>query len=312
MDLSVIIVTYNSERFIGPCLASLRRNCDTLRTELIVVDNGSTDGTLASVRAAWRDATIIQNQTNLGFAAANNQGARAVSGAYLLLLNADTVLLDQNLKRAIEYARQTGASVLGPKIVGGDGILQHTWDTSNTVGKYLRDILTLATFSKRFGLAKWLPLTEPTRVGFLVGAALLIPRAAYEKHGLFDERFFFCCEERDLCLRYIQAGEQVLYFPQWLICHYGGGGEPLSRFHLENWIRASIMFVDKHGSVSQRTLIRPLFLLFLLSYTCVFLAKAVFLTNRNYLRAAKVHASVLLWVAFLRCAPPSALGNAAH
>src|SRR5215469_10365738 len=100
VKLSIIIVTYNSGVFIGPCLKSLRRTCACLPAELIVVDNGSTDQTVSAVLVEWPDATVVRNSGNRGLAAANNQGARVSRGEFLLLLNADTVLLDQNLSSA--------------------------------------------------------------------------------------------------------------------------------------------------------------------------------------------------------------------
>src|SRR5262249_43371201 len=153
-----------------------------------------------------------------GFAAANNQGAELAYGRHLLLLNADTVLLDKNLAHALEYARTNGVAVLGPKMVSKDGTLQRTWDTHNSVGSYLRNLIGLAFFLRHFRREQDPVPSEPMPVRFLVGAALLVSRDAWEEHGLFDERFFFCCEERDLCMRYALAGEQQVYFPGWLIC----------------------------------------------------------------------------------------------
>ena len=294
MKLSIIIVTYNSAAFIQPCLKSLRLACGSMASELIIVDNGSRDQTLREVENEWPNATILKNSNNLGFAAANNQGAKIAQGDYLLLLNADTVLLDQNLAPALEYAERERVAILGPKMVGADGILQRTWNTRNTVGSYLSGIFSMAIFRNRFCPAQQAIPTAPLSVQFLVGAALLIARPAYERHGLFDERFFFCCEERDLCYRYARAGEVQIYFPGWGICHYGGSGNSVSRFHLHNWIRTSIQFTDKHGSLLQRGLVRALFPIYLLTHTVACLLRGLFGRGDNNLKWTRLYAEALI------------------
>lgn len=293
MKLSIIIVTYNSGIFIGPCLKSLRRACGCLAAQLIVVDNGSTDQTVSAALAEWPDATILRNSGNRGFAIANNQGARIGRGDFLLLLNADTVLLDQNLQSALEYAERQNVAILGPRIVGTDGALQRTWDTQNSVGSYLSDIVSLATSSRRFRREASSAPLAPLPVRFLVGAVLLISRVAYERYGLFDERFFFCCEERDLCLRLASAGEHLIYFPQWSVLHYGGGGSSASRFHLDNWIKASFLFTDKHGVMRHRILVRVVFPLYLLTNCAAFLLKAFARRKRQYWRLAVLYGGAL-------------------
>lgn len=293
MKLSVIIVTYNSQKFIGPCLSSLRRSCSSFAAELIIVDNGSIDDTLAAVLHHWPTARILSNGTNLGFAAANNQGAKVATGDYLLLLNADTEQLDEKLAAALQYAEQRKTAVLGPKMVGADGALQRTWDARNTIASYMNDIIALATFRRRVRRQKLSVPAEPLPVAFLVGAALLISRSAYQRHGLFDERFFFNCEERDLCYRYVRAGELLVYYPHWVTKHYGSGGESISRFHLETWIRASCKLVAKHGSPVQRCLIGPLFAFYLVSYTSAFVLKWALRREAVQLRAARLYTHML-------------------
>jgi GT2 family glycosyltransferase len=293
LKLSIIIVTYNSGAFIGPCLESLRRACSSLAAELIIVDNGSSDDTLAEALRCWPEARLLRNRTNRGFAAANNQGAKVATGEYLLLLNADTEQLDEHLTSALHYAEQHQIAVLGPQMLGTDGKPQWTWDIKNTVASYMDDIVSLTTFRPRIlGRKREMP-AAPMPVRFLIGAALLIARAAYERHGLFDERFFFCCEERDLCYRYAQAGQSQVFYPYWVIRHHGSGGQTVSRFHLENWIRASLKLVAKNGSHVQRCLIGPLFGLFLASYTAASGLKWAFRREPLQLRATRLYAQML-------------------
>ncbi len=290
------MVTYNSARFIPACLESLRQAGAELRTELIVVDNGSADDTLALVNEAWPGATIIQNDRNLGFAAANNIGARQSRGDYLLLLNADTVFLDDHLNEAFEHARRTGVAILGPRMVGADNRVQRTWALRNSVADYLKGIFSLALSSKRLSRAEPVQPEIPLDVEFLVGAALLIDRRAWNRHGPFDEQFFFTCEERDLCLRYVQAGERVVYYPGWTILHYGGGGAKVSEFHLRHWIVASLQFVKKHGTLIQLLLARVGLAALVTTHSLVSVARAIRRGERLTLHGLKEYCGAWLWV----------------
>jgi hypothetical protein len=214
----------------------------------------------------------------------------------LLLLNADTVLRDGNLIKALEYAETNRVAILGPKMLSPNGTLQRTWDTDNSVASYLRDLSSLALFWKSLWRSEPPVLSEPTAVRFLLGAAMLAERETFTRPGLFDERYFFCCEERDLCLRYARAGERMFYFPEWVICHYGGGGKPTSRLHVDNWVKTSVLFADKHGSLAERLLMRLVLPILLFTHTLAFLLKGAIGANAAHLKTAMVYARALAQV----------------
>jgi len=290
--VSVIIVAHDSERIIVPCLSSIVRQMGDLTFEIILVDNASLDGTVETVRREFPEVRLIENQENVGFAAANNQGAAVAKGAFLCLLNSDTELRSGTLQ-AIQYAKAHHTAILGPKTVDADGNVQRSWDVRNSVASYIGDIFSMALFLRKLRRRQEPVPETPTAARFLVGSALLIDAEAWQRHGLLDERFFFSCEERDLCFRYARAGEKIVFFPGWLVLHHGATGRPDSRFHVENWIRSSLLFADKHGRTAGRIAMRIALLLFLLSYSVVSVAKGVLQASGPSMRRSGLYATLL-------------------
>lgn len=275
-DISIIIVSYNSWAYLEPCLKSIKEKLCNITYEVIVVDNDSQDETVPRLRVDFPEVLLIRNEGNLGFGVANNRGALKAKGDYLFLLNADTLLLDQNIIHAIQYARENNIAILGPKMVGEKGELQVTWDTDVSLWRYIRSIASMGLLlGKLFKRTTHEP-DGPIAVGFLVGAAMLIQRSAYDRLGLFDERFFFTCEERDLCMRYQNAGLMMAYYPDWCLLHYGGSGTPMSEFQLWNWAKASRQLVEKHGSTKQCFFFHVSILLFLVSYSAQYFFRSFF------------------------------------
>ncbi|MBM3502917.1 MAG: glycosyltransferase family 2 protein [Alphaproteobacteria bacterium] len=206
--VSVVTVTYNSAAVIEPCLASLRGV-----EEVIVVDNASRDDTLARARQTRPDVHVIASDTNLGFGVANNRGAAAARGDYVLFLNPDAVLADGALTALTTTAASFPEAVLlGPRIENRDGrpIVSHD-----------ADLLT----RRRMGAAREAyPATLPDGPccsGFLSGAALFARRSALPKPA-FDERLFLYFEDDDLCLRLWRAGMPMVYVPEAVVRHLGG------------------------------------------------------------------------------------------
>jgi GT2 family glycosyltransferase len=211
---------------------------------------------------------LIENSANVGFAGANNQAAAVAQGEYLFLLNADTELLDDGINEALRYARANRIAVLGPRTVGLAGTMLKTWDRHNSLFNYLWTILSGALFLKRFYSSDTQPSSPecPIPVGFLVGSAMLIDRNVYQRLGLFDERFFFTGEERDLCMRYSKADLKLVFFPGWSIFHHVGSGDGQSCFHFVNWIKSSRLLARKHGGVAGWGLMYVAMLLYTLTY----------------------------------------------
>lgn len=226
MDLSIVIVSYNTRDLLRACLESVRATLRGLRYETIVVDNGSTDGSLEIVTSNFPTVTLIRNDENAGFATANNQGIRRSSGRYLLLLNSDAVLLDNAARRMVAFMdAHPGAGGVGGQLRNPDGSFQ------NSHGRFpgLLDETCLL-----LGLPDQLrPAGYPTypeagsseccRVDWVSGALLMVRRQAADEIGLLDEDFFMYAEEMDWCYRLQQGGWPVYYLPDARAVHWGGG-----------------------------------------------------------------------------------------
>jgi len=305
VDVSILIVTYNSKKYIVSCLNSIDRYCKGTEHEIIMVDNASSDGTADLVGSRYPNVQLLENQLNIGFGAANNQAALRAQGEFLFLLNADTELLDYGITLALAYARECGAAILGPRTFDGHGVQLRTCDKFNSVGRQISGYLSMALYLGRIrslfvpsdasaDLNTYCDRAED--VSFIVGSAMLIARSAYERYGLFDEEFFFTGEERDLCIRYRKAGLRLVYFPGWSILHYGGSGTPHSCFHVSSWIKSSLIIARKHGTMAERLLTWLSALLFLMSYCAAFTLKSLKNRSREDMRhIAANYRRVLLW-----------------
>lgn len=263
MDLSILIVTYNSRRLIDPLLTHLQQELAHLDAEVVLVDNASYDGTAQQVRAAHPWVRVIDSTTNLGFAAGNNLAARHARGRHLLLLNPDALPAPGALRRGITLMDQhPQAGLGGGELRGTDGSRQ----PSARMFPTLRDeFFTLAGLAARhptsrlFGRLdrRWADPEQAALVDWIPGAFVFIPAAVWARLGGFDERFFMYYEEVDLCRRLQAAGLQVHYWPELKATHIGGASARTvaqaqvskSGSQLERWrMRSALLYYRKqHG-----------------------------------------------------------------
>ncbi|MEP6909342.1 MAG: glycosyltransferase family 2 protein [Actinomycetota bacterium] len=244
-DVSAIVVTHNAEPWIARALESLRGT----GSEVIVVDNASTDGTLDVVRGQFPEARVIE-QENRGFGAGNNAGMRAASGRYFLLLNPDAWLADGALEAMVAFADQhPEAAVIGPRLLNPDGSLQRSvrgypspWRLS-TEYFFLRKLAPRSqSLNALFGAG--FDHESVREADYLFGACLLVRRDAVDSIGVFDEEFFLMSEEVDWCYRFHQAGWKVLFFPGAEAYHVVGASLDPARF--KDVVRGHLQFLRKH------------------------------------------------------------------
>lgn len=219
MDLSVILVNWNTCDLLRDCLNSIRAGTAGLKIELIAVDNGSTDASLAMLAADFPEVAVIANADNRGFAAANNQGLGVARGRHVLLLNTDTLVRGDVLARAVEWLdAHPQVGVMGPRVLNSDGTVQ-----DSVKGWPGFRYLARQTLGLRRNRAVNLGLQEAAPVPAVSGCAMFVRRAAIADVGLLDEAFFFYGEETDWCRRFARAGWGVHFAPVGEIMHFGGG-----------------------------------------------------------------------------------------
>jgi GT2 family glycosyltransferase len=223
MDLSVIIVNWNTKDLLCQCIDSLTQTLKKMDTEIFVVDNGSTDGSVAAIREKFPRVRLVENQVNLGFARANNQAIYQSSGEYLLFLNPDTRVKDEAIPTILSFmSSHAKAGLVGAQLLNADESKQNS----------IANFPSLATELFNKSLLRWLfpekfPGKErdypgPVEVESVIGACMLVRRKAVEQVGLLDEEFFLFLEETDWCYRIKKAGWEIYHIPQAEVLHFQG------------------------------------------------------------------------------------------
>ena len=252
--ISIVIVSYDCLANLTECLASLAADT-SLPTEVIVVDNASTDGTVQAIAARFPRVRVIANHANVGFAHAMNQGIETASGDVLLALNPDTVVPPGTLTAALaELERHVDVGMLGVKLVRPDGTFDHAckrgFPTISSALYYFTGLSRLRPRSRRFAsyTAGALGEDESGPVDAINGAFMLVKREALTDVGPLDERYWLYAEDIDWCRRFWDRGWRVLYWPDVHVVHRKGGSSgdlrswTLNRaFHRSMWL-----FYDKH------------------------------------------------------------------
>jgi GT2 family glycosyltransferase len=224
MDLSIIIVTYNSRAPVERCIASIETH-EPRRAYEIVVDNDSSDGTAEAVAKRFPRARVVANDENLGYSRGVNQGIRLSSGRAILILNPDIIVREGSIDRLMEFMDEhPDAGIVGSKLVYPDGRLQYSCRSFYTVSALLlRRTFLGALFPRAKPLRDHLLLDydheTPRTVDWIIGACMLVRRAALEKVGAMDERFFLYFEDIDWCNRMKRHGWSVYYAPSSVMTH---------------------------------------------------------------------------------------------
>ena len=236
IDLSLCMVTYQARAVLEECLESIYRVDQGVSFELVLVDNGSTDGTTEMVRDRYPQVQYIRNEGNAGFQRATNQGLRAAEGRYLMWLNNDTVVSPGAFAALVTFAdAHPESGIVGPKVVNRDGSLQKQCrrgdPTPWSVLSYFAGLARLFPKSRFFAgyLVGWSGEDEVVEVDACSGAAMMLRREAMDAVGPIDETFFYGGEDLDYCYQVRQKGYTNYYHPEAQIMHYGGAGGSKNR-----------------------------------------------------------------------------------
>ena len=211
IDVSTIIVNWNTCNITCDCLKSVFEQTKELSFEVIVVDNASSDGSVEMIRHDFPQVNLIENSENKGFAAANNQGMAIANGCYVLLLNSDTIILDNAISKTISFAdAHPEAAVTGCRVLNPDRSLQPTCFMFPSILNMLFEssyLYKLFPRSKFFGRERmtWWDRSDVREVDVVTGCFMLVRREAIEQVGIMDERFFVYGEETDWCYRFKRA-----------------------------------------------------------------------------------------------------------
>jgi GT2 family glycosyltransferase len=220
-------VSYNTKNYIKGCLESIKNNLKDLSYEVIVVDNASKDGSVEFIKENFPWVTLIENKENLGFAKGCNQGVKISRGKYILLLNPDTIVLENSIQYMVEFMENNPiAGVCGCRLLKPDLTPEPRWMNYKFLPKCLLFPLTKGIITKRFKKnlnSTDSPQEEIREVDWVSGACMLIRKELYNELGGLDESYFMFFEDPDLCLRLKKRGWSVFWLNKPSIIHYGGG-----------------------------------------------------------------------------------------
>jgi len=227
LDLSVIIVSWNTRQLLQECLESLYRHTKGITFEVFVVDNNSSDGSPEMVSTLFPRVNVIANDYNAGFSKANNQAIRVSKGRYVALLNPDTLLTEDVFSPLILYAdRHDKIGAIGPKIFCGDGkTIQYS------CAKKLPNLYS--AFCSASGLSSRSKIFDGVHMSYrdhessryveaICGACMVVRKIAIDAVGLMDENQFMYGDEIDWCKRFADSGWRIYYYADASIIHYGG------------------------------------------------------------------------------------------
>jgi len=251
VDLSIVIVNWNTQELLDQCLQSLENTVQTVDYRVWVVDNGSVDGSVAMVQSRYPSVHVIANSENVGFVRANNQALAHCVGRYVLLLNSDTQALPGSIDESVRFMDgRPLAGMVGVRLVNPDETFQASYTPFPTLW---REFLILTSLGRRL-IRPYYPSSGPQIecgeqeiAGYMEGAYLLARREALEQVGELDERIFMYAEDVDWCYRFYKAGWELWYLPMCPVVHYGGQSTSKRPGRMEAELyRGRVYFFRKH------------------------------------------------------------------
>lgn len=302
LQLSVVIICWNDWKVLKDCLESIYKCTHSISFEVIVSDNGSSDGSIEHVRRNFPQVKILENNANLGFAKGNNVGIGAAQGEYILILNPDTIIHENSLDTWVSYAVQhPEAGAFGLRVLNPDGSYQISARPLPSVrgewiaALWLRSLGFLSDFFRSDTYVGWHGDSE-REIGWQSGCCVMFRGELLKRIGGFDERFFYHCEEVDLCLRVKQAGYKLLFTPTATITHLGGQSVkkfPI-RFELEK-LRNRYRYFYKHFGASGALQFRRLELARIRLRQSVYSVLNVFKRDEVLRKRLEMYKTVIRW-----------------
>lgn len=255
IDLTIIIINYNTRLLLKKCLESVFENTKNIKIEIIVVDNGSEDKSYLSLKKEFPRIKLIQNKKNMGFSAANNVGIRAANGNYVLLLNSDAEVTGGALEKMLAFAKtKNNLGVLGPRLLNADRTAQLS------VGPFYTLPISAISLFRGDRFLRSSP-SRAMRVDWVSGACFLISKKVINSIGLLDDNFFMYLEEMEYCYRARKAGFDIWFFPSAEVYHLVRGSSPQGKEKVILWTFKNFKyFYQKHFATWQLGVLKFLLL----------------------------------------------------
>lgn len=290
VDMSIVLVCWNNKAYLDPCLKSLNEAGLKYTFDVIVADNGSTDGSQQMLAEKYPEVKLIQNAGNVGLGKASNQGIEATRGRYVLLLNNDTLVNGPALDLLVEFLdSHPDAGAVAGKLLNPDGTFQSGYAPFSTL---LEEFLIATHIGEMLwsGYPSHGASEEVKATGWLSSACLLVRRSALDKVGLLDESYFIYGDEADLQYRLNKTGWKVYYLPSSAIIHFGG--RSMDRWKRRKMVyRGKMLFYKKNYGFLSTLLLRVLY--FVMSALKLLVWLAVFLVpSRNALARKELRSNL--------------------
>ncbi|MBL7129200.1 MAG: glycosyltransferase family 2 protein [Ignavibacteria bacterium] len=256
IDVSIIIVSWNTVDLLRKCLESIYDETTKYTIEIIVIDNDSPDNSADMVAKEFSDVKLISNKDNKGFAPANNQGLEIASGRNILFLNPDTIVIKNAIDKMVEYIdenKKNGAGIVTCKLLNDDGTLQKSVNNFFSFWSSLFENRFFAELFKKLNTKKtfmsYWDHNELREIDWSYGAVILITREVLDKVGYLDDRFYIYAEEMDYYLRVRKAGYKAIFLPDVEIIHLGKSSSRQRRavMFIQNY-KSFYLFLKKHYS----------------------------------------------------------------
>lgn len=311
MDVSVIIVNWNTRDLLRDCLKSVYEQTKDILFEVIVIDNASSDGSVDMVKSEFCQVVLIENKQNRGFAAGVNQGIAVAKGRYALVLNSDTIVCDNAIGKTMRYAdKHPEAALVGCQVLDNSNTIQMTcFRFPSVLNLFLHTFALNKIFKKHHFLGRewmlWWPRDSEREVEVVSGSFMLVRRNAIDDIGLMDEDYFLYYEETDWCYRFAKAGWKILFWPGAKIIHCHGGRNSSKQEALKMAVqmqKSCLIFFKKHRDIVSYITVR---LLLMISLACRFCFWTVALFVKYLLRNSSNHEKKKIaenWSIFKYCA----------
>jgi len=257
VDISFIIVNWNTRDILMDCIDSIYKTVTDIDWEIYVVDNNSTDGSQAEVKRKFPEVKLIENETNTGFAHANNQALNIMQGKFAVLLNSDAVLKENAIKKLLDFMTTTPrAGIAGVQLLNDDGSRQNSIDNFPSTETEIFNKSILRLFFPGKYPSKNMIYKDPIEVDSVIGACMIVRKEAMDEVGVFDEDYFIFLEETDWCFRMNKKGWKVFHVPDAEVFHLSGHSKKRTpwRSQIEYYISLYKFFRKNRTPASYLTL----------------------------------------------------------